>query len=143
MIRWLHTMPNGLLCTIVIFFSTTLQLQQPHLFAQASTANNIDSFQSSYKAKTSTPMTDAECKTLSFLDDLRRKYTHQPTFLQAVEEMALSLVDLFQDPVQGDFYKRAFLLMAEPERIISFRVPWMDDQGRLQHNRGWRVEFSR
>ena len=80
---------------------------------------------------------------LNFLDDLRRKYQHQPTFLQAVEEMARSLTDVFDDPTNGDFYKRAFLLMAEPERILSFRVPWMDDQGNLQHNRGWRVEFSR
>ena len=80
---------------------------------------------------------------LDFLDDLRRKYPHQPTFLQAVEEMALSISDLFDDPDQGDFYKRAFLAMAEPERVISFRVPWMDDQGKLQFNRGWRVEFNR
>lgn len=88
-------------------------------------------------------MTKAECETLSFLDDLRRKYQHQPTFLQAVEEMALSLADLFQDPKDGEFYQRAFLIMAEPERVISFRVPWMDDQGRFRYNRGWRVEFNR
>mmetsp|Transcript_20668 Transcript_20668/g.57095 ORF Transcript_20668/g.57095 Transcript_20668/m.57095 type:complete len:151 (-) Transcript_20668:1042-1494(-) len=81
--------------------------------------------------------------TLSFLDELRLKYPHQPTFLQAVEEMALSLVDLFQDPEQGEFYKRAFLVMTEPERIISFRVPWTDDQGQIHINRGWRVEFNR
>jgi len=80
--------------------------------------------------------------TLSFLDELRLKYPHQPTFLQAVEEMALSLVDLFQDPEQGEFYKRAFLVMTEPERIISFRVPWTDDQGQIHINRGWRVEFN-
>ena len=85
----------------------------------------------------------AENQALSFLDDLRRQYQHQPTFLQAVEEMALSLTDLFEDPKDGEFYKRAFLMMTEPERMISFRVPWMDDQGRLQYNRGWRVEFNR
>jgi len=79
---------------------------------------------------------------LGFLDDLRRKYPHQPTFLQAVEEMALSLLPLFEDPDQGTFYKRAFLAMAEPERVIAFRVPWEDDQGRMHFNRGWRVEQS-
>lgn len=79
----------------------------------------------------------------SFLDDLRSKYNHQPTFLQAVEEMAVALMPLFEDADQGDFYRRAFVAMAEPERSISFRVPWMDDNGQLQFNRGFRFEFSR
>jgi glutamate dehydrogenase (NADP+) len=80
---------------------------------------------------------------LEFLDDLRQKYSHQPTFLQSVEEIALSLLPLFEEPAQGDFYKRAFVAMTEPERTIFFRVPWEDDNGNLQFNRGWRVEFSR
>lgn len=81
---------------------------------------------------------------MDFLDDLRAKYSqHQPVFIQAVEEMALSLQDLFHDNEQGDYYKRAFVTLAEPERTISFRVPWTDDQGNLHINRGWRVEFSR
>jgi hypothetical protein len=82
-------------------------------------------------------------ESLSFLNELRAKYEHQPTFLQALEEMALGLLPLFQDPKQGEFYQRAFVTMAEPERTISFRVPWMDDEGKLRINRGWRVEFSR
>lgn len=81
-------------------------------------------------------------KKFDFLDDLRSKYPHQPVFLQAVEEMALAIEPLFHDPVNGDFYKRAFLYMTEPERMISFHVPWMDDEGKLNVNRGWRVEFS-
>jgi len=80
--------------------------------------------------------------TFSFLDDLRSKYSHQPIFLQSVEEMALSLAPLFLSQDSGEFYKRAFVAMAEPERTISFRVPWMDDSGALRMNRGWRVEFS-
>ncbi|KAG7356346.1 glutamate dehydrogenase [Nitzschia inconspicua] len=79
---------------------------------------------------------------LDFLDDLRQKYGHQPVFLQSVEEIALSLVPIFEDPTDGAFYLRAFLAMTEPERIIAFRVPWEDDHGNLQFNRGWRVEFS-
>lgn len=78
-----------------------------------------------------------------FLNELRAKYSHQPVFLQSVQEIAHSLSPLFQDPENGDFYKRAFLAMTEPERTISFRVPWEDDQGNLRFNRGWRVEFSR
>lgn len=80
---------------------------------------------------------------LTFLNGLRTRYSDQPTFLQAVEEMALNILPLFQDPEHGEFYKRAFLIMAEPERVISFRVPWEDDNGVLQFNRGYRVEFSR
>jgi len=63
-------------------------------------------------------------------------------FLQAVEEMSISLRSLFLDPEKGEFYQRAFVAMAEPERTISFRVSWMDDKGVLNFNRGWRVEFS-
>ena len=80
---------------------------------------------------------------LSFLNDLRAKYYYQPTFLQSVEEIALSLLPLFEDPEKGDFYKRAFVAMTEPERAISFRVPWMDDNGDIHFQRGYRVEFSR
>lgn len=79
---------------------------------------------------------------LDFLDNLRTKYSHQPVFLQSVEEIALSLLPLFSDPVDGAFYQRAFLAMTEPERTIAFQVPWEDDQGQLHFNRGWRVEFS-
>jgi glutamate dehydrogenase (NADP+) len=79
---------------------------------------------------------------LDFLSDLNHKYGHQPVFLQCVQEIAVSLLPLFDDPENGDFYKRAFLTMAEPERCISFRVPWVDDQGKSRVNRGWRVEFS-
>ena len=61
---------------------------------------------------------------------------------RAVEEMAISLRSLFLDLEKGDFYRRAFVAMAEPERIIKFRVPWMDDNGVLHFNRGYRVEFS-
>jgi hypothetical protein len=88
-------------------------------------------------------MTNENGNKLSFLNDLRAKYYYQPTFLQSVEEIALSLLPLFEDPEKGDFYKRAFVAMTEPERAITFRVPWMDDNGNIHFNRGYRVEFSR
>jgi len=59
---------------------------------------------------------DCSSSRVGLLADLRRKYEHQPIFLQAVEEMALSLEPLFYDTDRGDFYKRAFLIMVEPER---------------------------
>lgn len=77
-----------------------------------------------------------------FLKPLRMKYSHEPTFLQAVEEMKISLTPLFMDAEKGDFYQRAFLLMTEPERVLKFRVDWMDDSGYLRTNMGYRVEFS-
>ena len=89
------------------------------------------------------PTTTENDKGDDFLASLKNKYAHQPTFLQAVEEMTESLAPLFADEVNGEFYKRAFLVMTEPERTISFRVNWTDDKGRIQTNRGWRVEFSR
>lgn len=64
------------------------------------------------------------------------------SFLQAVDEMALAVEPLFSDPANGEFYKAAFLYLTEPERMISFHVPWTDDQGNQHVNRGWRVEFS-
>eukprot|EP01083_Nonionella_stella_P004611 13395_1 len=76
------------------------------------------------------------------LRGLKNSYSHQPIFLQAVEEMAISLKPLFADPLNGLFYKKVFLMMAEPERVISFHVKWEDDKGKLHQNRGWRVEFS-
>ena len=79
----------------------------------------------------------------SFLIDFKKKYSkEQPTFMQAVEEMSLSLSSLFSHPTKGQFYQNAFRIMLEPERIISFKVPWMDDNGTLQINTGHRVEFS-
>jgi hypothetical protein len=45
-------------------------------------------------------------------------------FLQAVEEMAYAVEPLFHDPINGDFYRKAFLYLTEPERMISFHVPW-------------------
>jgi glutamate dehydrogenase (NADP+) len=79
----------------------------------------------------------------NLLHDLSQKYKHQPVFLQSVREIAHSLTPLFEDPDKGDFYKRAFVVMTEPERTISFRVPWEDDAGNMRYNRGWRVQFSR
>jgi len=85
---------------------------------------------------------DETSKISSSLQEFKKKYSHQPLFIQAVEEMASSLNPLFQHPTKGSYYKKAFLVLLEPERIISFRVPWVDDNGKLHINKGYRVEFS-
>ena len=92
------------------------------------------------EVSTASALLSTDPSTLDILQDLRQKYKHQPIFLQAVEEMALSVADLLE---QDPFYRRAFAMMTEPERTISFRVPWTDDHGHMHYNRGWRVEFSR
>jgi hypothetical protein len=97
--------------------------------------------------KSSCATTDSLFSLDTILADLQRKYSHQPTFLQAVQEMALSVADLLQDNDNNDdsalLYRKAFAVLTEPERTIAFRVSWMDEQGQLQYNRAWRVEFNR
>ena len=78
-----------------------------------------------------------------FLNNFRNRYHNQPEFIQAVEEVAHSLAPLFHhsDTSMAELYKRAFIFLTEPERMISFKVQWMNDKGKLVINRGWRVEY--
>jgi len=69
------------------------------------------------------------------------KYPHEPEFLQATKEVLESLAPVAaQDPriEQYGVLER----LVEPERMISFRISWVDDAGRVQVNRGYRVQFS-
>ena len=75
------------------------------------------------------------------LDELKTRYPEQPEFLQAATEILGTLqpcVDAHPE------YEEAALLerLVEPERVIMFRVPWVDDSGKVQVNRGYRVEFN-
>ena len=70
------------------------------------------------------------------------KNAQEPEFLQAMKEVLTSI-----EPVilkHEDEYKNISLLerLVEPERIITFRVPWLDDNGKVQVNRGYRVQFN-
>jgi len=75
------------------------------------------------------------------LDKVRKKNAGEPTFLQAVTEVFESLEPVME---RNPRYVQANLLerVVEPERTILFRVPWLDDQGRPQVNRGYRIEFN-
>lgn len=66
---------------------------------------------------------------------------HEPEFLQAVHEVAETVIPYIADHPR---YSEAKILerIAEPERTIIFRVPWLDDKGQVQINRGYRVEFN-
>ncbi|MDR3225248.1 MAG: NADP-specific glutamate dehydrogenase, partial [Clostridiales Family XIII bacterium] len=73
--------------------------------------------------------------------DLEQKNADQPEFLQAAKEVLESLRVVVDNDKQ---YEDLALLerLVEPERIVQFRVPWIDDKGKVQINRGYRVEFN-
>ena len=77
----------------------------------------------------------------NFLSELHTKNESQKIFLQAVEEVVQTLEPvLAQKPI---YIKEKILeRIVEPERIISFRVPWRDDKGEIHVNRGFRVQFN-
>ena len=75
------------------------------------------------------------------MDDLKQKYASEPVFLQAVQEVLMTLQPaLDKDPK----YQQHKILerIVEPERIIGFRVEWVDDKGEIQVNRGFRVQYN-
>ena len=75
------------------------------------------------------------------LEETREKNANEPEFLQTVEEVLTSL-----EPVvdrHPEYEKMALLeRMVEPERVIEFRVVWEDDTGKVNVNRGYRVQFN-
>ena len=77
----------------------------------------------------------------TFLDLVRQKNGNEPEFLQAVHEVAETVIPFIEDNPK---YQGKMLLerMVEPERTIIFRVPWIDDKGNTQVNRAFRVEFN-
>ena len=77
----------------------------------------------------------------AFMDKVKAKNSHEAEFLQAVEEVAETVIPFIEENPK---YKDAKILdrIVEPERVIMFRVPWLDDEGNVQINRGYRVEFN-
>ncbi len=75
------------------------------------------------------------------LDYIIKRNLHEPEFIQAVEEVALSIMPVIE---RNPEYGRLKILerILEPERLISFRVTWLDDKGEAQVNRGYRVQMN-
>jgi glutamate dehydrogenase (NADP+) len=71
---------------------------------------------------------------------LHSTYSHQPTFLQAVDEVLSSLTQVINEEDESSLNRLERLL--SPERVISFKVVWSDDLGMLQQNVGYRVQFN-
>lgn len=77
----------------------------------------------------------------SVFEKVKKENAHEKEFLQAVEEVFESLVPVFDK--YPEYIKENILeRIVEPERVISFRVPWLDDKGEVQVNRGYRVQYS-
>nr|WP_159949936.1 NADP-specific glutamate dehydrogenase [Polaribacter septentrionalilitoris] len=76
-----------------------------------------------------------------FMELVKERNGHEPEFLQAVQEVAETVIPYIID---NDIYfgKNVLLRMVEPERLISFRVCWVDDDGEIQVNRGYRVQMN-
>jgi glutamate dehydrogenase (NADP+) len=76
-----------------------------------------------------------------FMADLIAKNPSEPQFHQAVREVIESVMPVVESTPS---YKQAKILerMVEPERTVTFRVPWVDDKGNVQVNRGYRVQFN-
>ncbi len=77
----------------------------------------------------------------AFLGLVSARNPHEPEFLQAVREVAESLIPVVE---QHPEFRKARLLerIVEPERAVIFRVPWTDDRGEIHVNRGMRVQFN-
>ncbi len=76
-----------------------------------------------------------------FMELVKQRNSNEPEFLQAVHEVAETVLPFI---TQHDIYhgKNILLRMVEPERAIFFRVSWVDDQGEIQVNRGYRIEMN-
>ncbi len=76
-----------------------------------------------------------------FLDQVKQRNPNEPEFIQAVEEVAETVIPYI---VKNDIYygKNILLRMVEPERVITFRVCWVDDSGEIRVNRGYRIQMN-
>jgi len=77
----------------------------------------------------------------TFMEEVEERNGHEPEFMQAVREVAETVIPYI---VTQDIYhgKNILMRMVEPERAVTFRVAWVDDQGEIQVNRGYRIQMN-
>ncbi|MDG1775420.1 MAG: NADP-specific glutamate dehydrogenase [Flavobacteriaceae bacterium] len=82
-----------------------------------------------------------EAKINAFMEEVKTRNGHEPEFIQAVQEVAETVIPYI---AKHDIYngKNILLRMVEPERLISFRVAWVDDAGEIHVNRGYRIQMN-
>ena len=94
--------------------------------------------------KKTKPLTKINANMLNindFMQRLERRHPGESEYLQAVREVLISIKDVYD--MHPEFERKALLeRLVEPERIITFRVPWIDDEGKVQVNIGYRVQFN-
>lgn len=80
-------------------------------------------------------------KVETFMHNVRQRNPHEPEFLQAVHDVAESIIPFIEKHPK---YKHHKILerIAEPERVIMFRVPWLNDKGGIEINRGYRIQMN-
>ncbi len=80
-------------------------------------------------------------RVIEFMNTVKVRNGHEPEFLQAVQEVAETVIPYIYE---NDIYfgKNILLRMVEPERLVSFRVCWVNDNGEIQINRGYRVQMN-
>ena len=80
-------------------------------------------------------------KISGFLREIEKRNSHEPEFMQAVKEVAEDLIPYI---IKQDIYhgKNILMRMCEPERVLMFRVNWVDDKGEIRVNRGYRIEMN-
>ncbi len=82
-----------------------------------------------------------EEKIKAFMDEVKTRNGHEPEFIQAVQEVAETVIPYI---AKHKIYngKNILLRMVEPERLLSFRVAWVDDNGEIHVNRGYRIQMN-
>ena len=77
----------------------------------------------------------------NFINQVYNRNKNEPEFLQAVSEVAHNVIPFI---IKNEIYygQNVLLRMVEPERVVSFRVAWIDDNEEIQVNRGYRVEMN-
>lgn len=80
-------------------------------------------------------------KTSQVMNDLRSRFAHEPEYLQAVEEVLTSIEDVYNEHPEFERYNLIERLCM-PDRIFSFRVSWIDDDGRVRNNMAYRVQHN-
>ena len=82
-----------------------------------------------------------ESKINAFMDEVKQRNHHEPEFLQVVQAVAETVIPYIVDK-EIYYGKNILLRMVEPERLISFRVAWVDDNGEIHVNRGYRIQMN-
>ena len=80
-------------------------------------------------------------KATEVIDDLKRRFPNEPEYIQAVEEVITTIEDTYNEYPEFERYN-LIERPCIPDRIFSFRVSWVDDQGKVRNNMGWRIQHN-